>query len=607
MVRASRRTMLRTIKSQPSRFLSMIAIVVLGIGFITGLSATAPTMKSSVDAYYRDHNAPDITVIAPNGLSDSQIEQFQTDSAVASSQVFFSQDAELNGLVTRLYYLPLGDQSVNKLDLVSGSMPDAANQVLVEQSSQHIQQAAIGSTIDDNGQSLTVVGVVANPLFFSKEAQPSMLPNENLRQIIYFDSQYNPLPAPTGMYVTLRGAAGLSIFSAAYSTAVSKAVDALQSVGSATNPVVFLTNQQNASVQLFQSNADKIATISYVFPIFFVAVAALVVLTTMTRLVEEERPEIGCFRTLGYGRGRIMSKYLFYALLCSILGSIIGIAVGFRLLPSLIYNVYGIMFHLPVLTLGFNATFGLIAAVVITLAVTGVTYIVLRSSLNESPATLLKPTAPPKGKTIMLEHIPFVWRRLKFKYKSMFRNIFRYKKHFIMTIVSVAGCAALVFTGLALHDTIANMSPGRTSDAGLFKNMQTSISFISMVLVVSAAALSIIVIYSLTNVNIEERKREIATLMVLGYKDGEVTGYIYREVMVLSLIGSVIGLPVGYVLLRFVLSFMQSGAYPLTVYVNWYTWILTLVVSLAFTGIVDVILYRKIIGVDMNASLKAIE
>jgi putative ABC transport system permease protein len=329
-------------------------------------------------------------------------------------------------------------------------------------------------------------------------------------------------------------------------------------------------------------------------------VAALVVLTTMTRLAEKERPLIGCYRTLGMGGGRILFKYLLFAAVCCVAGSFAGLVVGSFLVMPVIYNGYAGLFARPVLAGHIYWAFGLVASAVMLASVLLVTLYILRSLLREKPAELLRFKSPKAGRTVLLERIPLIWNRLSFKYKSTVRNIFRQIRHFMLSIVSVAGSTALVFAGFGLNDAASANS--LTSD--LAGKALESMVLISVVLILFAALLNILVIYNLTNINIEERRREIATLKVLGYKNIEVTGYIFREVLITSVIGILAGLPLGLLFIHTVFGYVEFGAVG---DINWYSWVLTAALSLAFTAIVDLLLFRKITKTDMNASLKAID
>lgn len=207
----------------------------------------------------------------------------------------------------------------------------------------------------------------------------------------------------------------------------------------------------------YGSSADRIEAISKVFPVFFFLVAALVCLTTMTRMVDEERTNIGTMKALGYGKGKIALKYIVYASVASITGGIVGNVIGFYVFPPIIYNAYGIMYEMPGVSLKFNwnlAIISVLAAVFITtFSAIGSCY----KELVETPALLMRPKAPKEGKRIFLEKIPFIWKRFSFTKKVTARNIFRYKKRFFMTVIGVAGCTALLLAGFGIRDSIRSI------------------------------------------------------------------------------------------------------------------------------------------------------
>ena len=208
----------------------------------------------------------------------------------------------------------------------------------------------------------------------------------------------------------------------------------------------------------FQLNSEKVAAIAKVFPIFFYFVAALVSLTTMTRMIEEERTLIGLLKALGFKRIAIVGKYVIYCGLASILGSLAGLLVGFKLIPKVLWNAYGVMYHLPPFITEFNTKIALIASGAAVISTVGVTIYVANETLREKPATLMLPKAPKAGKRILLEKIGPLWRRMSFNVKSTARNIFRYKKHFYMTVVGISGCTALLVTGFGLKDSIGHFA-----------------------------------------------------------------------------------------------------------------------------------------------------
>ncbi|MBQ7858934.1 MAG: ABC transporter permease [Faecalibacterium sp.] len=204
----------------------------------------------------------------------------------------------------------------------------------------------------------------------------------------------------------------------------------------------------------FELNADRIADIAKVFPVFFFLVAALVALTTMTRMVEENRLQIGALKALGYSEGEITAKYLLYALVASLAGAVVGIALGFFLIPAVVWIAYSQMFQLPTFQTVYYPWLIAVSIAASTLVILAATLNACHASLREKPASLLMPKAPAAGKRIFLEHITPLWNRMSFSYKVTARNLLRYKKRFYMTLLGVAGCTALLLVGFGLQDSI---------------------------------------------------------------------------------------------------------------------------------------------------------
>ena len=210
----------------------------------------------------------------------------------------------------------------------------------------------------------------------------------------------------------------------------------------------------NVSYASFTGNIDKLSAITTIFPIFFFLVAALVVSTTMTRMVEEERLQIGTLKALGYTRGEIMRKYLWYALAAALSGTAVGLTAGFQVFPSIIWSAYATMYYMPSMATPWRALQALYAGGTLTVLTVGVTALSCRASLAEVPAALMLPRAPKAGKRIILERIGPLWRRLPFSWKVTCRNLLRYKKRFWMTVLGVMGCTSLLVAGFGISDSL---------------------------------------------------------------------------------------------------------------------------------------------------------
>ncbi|NLK44825.1 MAG: FtsX-like permease family protein [Tissierellia bacterium] len=533
----------------------------------------------------------------------------------------------------------------------------------------------------------------------------------------------------------------------------------------------------------YKGAADRIDALSKVFPLFFVLVSALVCLTTMTRMVDEQRVNIGTLKALGYDRGAIASKYIIYAFAATLLGCVLGISVGFTLFPTVIFNAYGIMYMLSPVILYFDGFLALATSLVAIGLTTITAFLASSNELRETTAALMRPRAPKPGKRILLERIPIIWNRFNFSGKVTIRNIFRYKRRFFMTVIGVGGCTALILAAFGIRDSIRDVvntqfgelftydiSIGLDSDGvrhlsddrilgyellskeggtitgnsiskditvlvpkdiddinqyirlrnrktkepiyieeegvvitdqlsrslgvkvgdeillknsddkeskvritgitenyllnyvylspdhyyelfkkdleyneaiGLvrektkefedrlsrdllnkegitnvsfntiikedFEDTIKSLNYVVMVMILSAGALAFVVLYNLTNVNISERIREIATIKVLGFYDREVSAYIYRENTVLTLIGTLLGLVLGVFLHRYIMITVEMDNIMFGLEVDFKSYLISILLTLGFALFVNLAMYYKLRNVKMVESLKSID
>lgn len=396
------------------------------------------------------------------------------------------------------------------------------------------------------------------------------------------------------IYITLPEEDSL-LFSAGYNADVDAEVSEIETLFAdryADGTIETLTMQENYSFRSFHEYSGKIMGIGIVLMVVFLFVTVLVVLSTVTRLLDEERSQIACLMTQGYSHARIIAKYLLFAFIGTAIGGVGAYFAGLGV-ARMIYVNFEWEYVLPAyssnIAIGFFiGTFALILlSTLIATAVAG------HKLTRQQPADLLRPKVPKRGKKVFLERIPFIWNRLSFKYKSTMRNVLRFFGRFLMTVVSVACSTALVLAGFAILDCSLFQDIGGTAMIG-----------ISIIVLAFAALLNFVVTYTLTNINISERERELATLMVLGYQDNEVAGYIYREIYITSGIGILFGLPLGALVCQFIFVVMSFGSVP---GISWFVWLLAPVLSIIFTVLVTLMLRHKIVRIDMNESLKAIE
>ncbi|MDE6074955.1 MAG: ABC transporter permease, partial [Clostridia bacterium] len=414
---------------------------------------------------------------------------------------------------------------------------------------------------------------------------------DNILYLSYTDVPFSLLPRGD-LYVALDNRNAFNAFGKDYKTYLEGEQSALTEMLGGDDSVRALTLYDNYSFNALVSYGAKLRGICIVLMIAFLLVTALVVLSTMTRLIEEERAQVACLSTLGYPSWRIIFKYVLFAMIGCGIGGVGAYFVEMGV-ATLLYVVFNYSFTMPPMTPRITLWFYLAVFFGIVLVTLISTVLAGHKLTADKPANLLRPKAPKAGKKVFLERIPFIWNLLSFKYKSTTRNVLRYMSRFLMTVIAVAFSTALVLAGLALLDLC------------LFHGINSpSVMAVAAVVVVFAGLLTAVVIYTLTNINISERNREIATLMVLGYHDREVAGYIYREVYIDTVVGILFGYPLSALLIWAVFGVMGMGTLA---GVSWFVWLVAPFIVLAFTAFVTLLLRRKIVKIDMNESLKAIE
>lgn len=648
------KTVRRMFKKNISRFISIIFIVLIGVSLTSGVGSSTGKIKDSANDFSLSGNVSDIIVKAKteDGFSEAQITALKDEYGEENVNFGMSFDAYItvNGekRLTRFYFSDdIAARTVNKFvesDEEALAVPEDDIAVFAEKADNKIKGYTRGDKItvdykdvflqlaDQNDRviedwqmsfintlqpvTLTVTKIVEDPLVFAKGGEPSFLNGEDMKipdtivptdlicvdDILYLPYSAMPLmQAKTDIYVSLANKRTDRVFSGSYDKTVAeekgKIIGMLAAADEKTNAeieknVAFLTLAENYSFKSLYSYADKISGLSIVLMAAFACITALVVLSNVTRLIDEERAQTACLISLGYSAAGIILKYVLFVLTATAVGGFAAYFVGVGLC-SFIYLVFDYSFVMPPESAVFGVTFFIITLAIIVFAAVAATIRAGLKTAGETPADLLKPKSPASGRKVIIEKIPFIWNRLSFKYKSTARNVLRYRNRFIMTVVAVAGSMGLVMAGLALLDMCL---------FGDFGN--ASIAWLAVVIVVFAALLTLTAIYTITNISISERTREIATLMVLGYYDGEVSGYIYREIYIDAVVGIIFGYGVGAVLMGIIFAIMGFGSLG---GVSWYVWLVSPVAVLFFTFLVTLILRKRIISIDMNASLKALE
>lgn len=635
-----------------TRLISILLMVLVSVGFTAGIGMATDKINDSIAEYHEARNVSDMILLNDEG-------SFTDDDIAALETQFGAENVQTGGMLE--FEVKDGKATVNDTELTFTNVPDGivrvylfddaadpsevtqnlfedvthydtaaagddAITVYAERATEQLEgyeeaqtftlstTIAYGAMSIDVTQNYVLGGTVRNPLHMAVRDDPSYTDDPasddeddmlDLTTIFYVfgDLLHLEIETPFGeilqtisaaemrnqVYLTLPDAG--SLFGFGYDGALDDAEAAAASLGLSVSPQV-LTMHENYSYESFREYGGKIEGIGYVLMVVFLLVTILVVLSTMTRLLDEERGQIACLMTLGYSPASIIVKYLLFALVGTLIGGVGAYFAGLGL-ARIIYVNFEWNYALPPYSSNVTMTFYLITFAVILISTLIATAVAGFKLTREHPATLLRPKTPKAGKTVFLERIPFIWNRLSFKYKSTMRNVLRFFVRFLMTVVSVAFSTALVLAGLAVLDCC------------LFQDIGgAAMIAVAIIVLVFAALLNFVVIYTLTNINISERERELATLMVLGYYDNEVAGYIYREIYITSLIGILFGLPLGCLLCLFIFNVMGFGSIP---GINWFVWVLAPILSVIFTVLVTLMLRRKITKIDMNNSLKAIE
>ena len=589
---------------------------------------------------------------------------------------------------------------------------------------------------------------------------------------------------------------GLATFNREIADAEKKIADGKEKIADAGEAKWYVFDREdNPGYAEYESNSERINKISMIFPIFFLLVAALVCLTTMSRMIEEQRMQIGTLKSLGYSNGGIMRNYLLYAVLAAASGSLIGAFIGMFLFPFIIMFAYGMMYIITNYYFELNPVNIIVSAGSMVVAIALTVFFSARKALAETPAELMRPKAPKAGKRVLLERIGFIWNRMSFFGKVSGRNLFRYKRRMFMTVIGIAGCTALSLTGFGLKDSIGDIvdlqynninkysgfmaveddlthdelqnvydelldyNPdteytralikqytlssdsgnvqcyvtavedtdifedmidfhGRTSGEKLsfstaedgiiatekltklldvkqgdkvtlkisdnntrevtigaitehytshylyisgekyaelfgaqpeynvvyfrngigddkelqdefsarmlavdgvlsvsmnagatstFSEMMKIMDLVVIVLIVSAGALAFVVLYNLTNVNITERIREIATLKVLGFYDNEVASYVFRENVILSVMGAAVGLGLGVALCQFVIQTAEIDEVMFGRNIHPMSFVWAFLLTVVFSLIVNLIMRKELKKISMVESLKSVE
>jgi len=602
------------------RLLSVTAIFIVSVGLMTGLGNVNRNVRGYLTDVYNTANVHDLEVI---GLKEQGTEAkerlesggFEIDKV---EEYVYLPDFDIDDNYARRYnFVDFDNLSIDKLTLVEGSFPKNDYEIVMHQPTEEINtKYKVGDTVNmEFGQytfPLKIVGSVKNPTQFARTKEPSsILKDEHdkssykyLGELFYLrndDPYVSYIPARRLTLTMKQEARNLfNNFSDSYKTKV-KEMKEIVFGALGHGPTTHLIDSKDQILSLEEcfcfttvaAYGQKVGVISLIFITFFALITILVTYSTMSRLLDEEHGSMAVLKTLGYSNFAIALRYILFTLVAGIIGSAVALAPAY-LVNKMIIDGFKMQFALsyikiPIISLEFFICAGsVLLGSLIFIAITCL------KRASKKPVELLLPKAPKVGKTILLERIKPIWSRLSFKYKSTCRNIFLFKARFWMTLLSIIASTVLIFASFSLLDNSFKIEmPG----------IET-LRVISGVLLLFSGLLCLIVVYNITNINVSERTREIATLMVLGYRRKEVTGYIYREIYIMSIMGALLGLPAGVGFVVFVFKYMEFGELG---NVNWWTYIVTPIITFIFAFLATKFLNRKIVNTNMNDSLKVLE
>lgn len=807
----------RSIRTFFGRYMALLLIVALSAGFLAGLKVTKAAMANTCDEFLTAQKFYDFRMYSTLGFTKEDVERFAGLEGVRFAEGAVTADAMLyyNGIDNAFTLLSMPEQ-VNLPALTEGRMPAAANECLADDRRFHKED--IGKTIRLSGENeestesrlsgdeFTIVGLVDSPLYIGIDRGSTGIGSGVVYSFLYLPKENFTGEVYTELNLVLSERE--EIYSSRYDSLIERHKEEVtqlcdelaeqryeallseygltpelgEQFGIKEPETYVLTRSENVGYVNFENDTSILSGIANIFPVFFILIAILVCMTTMTRMVDEERTQIGVLKALGFSNGTIMAKYLLYAGSATLLGWGIGFFVCTWGLPQVFWFAYNALYDFSPLSYLFSPLLAVITLIVSLLGILGSTFFSCRKELGSVPATLIRPRAAKNGKRILLERLTPLWKRLTFLQKITLRNMFRYKRRLVMMLFGISCCAGLVVTAFGVRDSMINIGTlqyeeiqtyqmevsfaegsldtvsgrlaereeikdtlsvslhrvelsgeetlnsvtlmsfketDRVSDfwnyhsgdrllsypgkgealintktaeklavsvgdrveirdagmqnctvtvSGIFdnhisnyivisadtyedafgtweantlllsvdgdveetakeltgigeitsvyqlsttrENVESALSclnYIICLIVLFSGALAFIVIFNLTNINLAERRREIATVQVLGFYPKETESYVLRENLVLSIIASFIGLPLGTLFHRIVMSMILIDLLKFCTYIEPVSYVLSLLCTMLFALIVNLFMKRHIGKIPMAESLKAVE
>lgn len=476
------------IKDNYKRFLSLICMAFLGVGFYAGIQSSSPDMLKTLDNFYDENNVYDISVISNVGLTEDDLLKLSKIKNVELAINIQEKDSYLeieeNNYVVKLIEY---NSQMNNVYIKEGRLPKNNNEVSVDNALLENNNLKLGDNITIDGKKYSIVGNVISPLYFSAERPNSNLGSGKVDYYIYVYNGSLDLEAYSNIYITVKGAKKHLTNSDSYKKLInnvkkdidlikdkqqdirydelySDIIETSEMYGISIDESKFIKPKwyiydrlDNTSYKELINASDNLKKIGNIFPIIFFAISVLVSLISMMRMIEEDRVENGTLKSLGYNSFHITLKYVIYSLLATTIGSSVGAIFGSYMIPNVIWNIYKKIFFIPKFIYLLKSDYNALGLWICILCICGTSIIVCIKNLREVPANLMRPKAPKSGKKILLERINFIWKKLKFSDKITIRNIFRYKSRVITTILGIAGCTALILAGFGLKDSIKDV------------------------------------------------------------------------------------------------------------------------------------------------------
>ena len=483
---------LKKIKKSFGRYLSLVIIILIGVGFYTGIIESIPNIKRVQTEYYDDKNAMDIKILSTFGFDDADVlaisEVDDVDVAVGS----YSVDTLVNDEVVRVHAI---EDDINKVLLLDGTMPVEDNECLADAAFYDVGD--IFSIRDGYGDNLRVseyevVGTIYSPLYTGNEYGSSDIGNGKLHSFIYVDKSNFIFDYYTEVFVSIDCDNDIP-YDYEYNEDVDDVIEEIEVVGVkrindrideiVSNSYGMISrdtlednqwyvmdrDEAMSSYMILGSQYTQVITIANIIPIFFIIIVALMTSNTMARMITEERGEMGTLLSLGFSNGKVISTYLLYVMSATLTGAILGYFIGTITLPQIVYNCFPIYF--PGIKYHFDLGLLLVSVLASVILMIGVTVYSCKKELSQRPAYLLRPVAPKSGKVILLEKINFIWSRLSFSMKITLRNISRYKNRVLITLIGTAGCCFLIMLGFALRDSIRMVGTKQYGDIFKYDNL----------------------------------------------------------------------------------------------------------------------------------------